>query len=248
MATDSHPLSTDEFTRRLRAVGAAAYHDKHPFHQLMHQGKLTRRQVQAWIENRFYYQAMIPRKDAAIISKATDQNVRRAWIQRVIDQDGGGANEGGIHKWLALAEAAGLNTNEVENFRYVLPAVRFAVDAYLNLVESRPLEEAIASSLTEMFAPAIMSERLPAFEQHYPWIEKDALEYFRTRLVQAPRDVEFGLRYTLEHCVTRRQQEKALEVLRIKCHILWSLLDAVHFAYVTPALLPPLFPTDGDSQ
>ena len=248
MATDFNPLSTDEFTRRLRAVGAAAYHDKHPFHQLMHQGKLTRRQVQAWIENRFYYQAMIPRKDAAIISKATDQNVRRAWIQRVIDQDGGGANEGGIHKWLALAEAAGLNTNEVENFRYVLPAVRFAVDAYLNLVESRPLEEAIASSLTEMFAPAIMSERLPAFEQHYPWIEKDALEYFRTRLVQAPRDVEFGLRYTLEHCVTRRQQEKALEVLRIKCHILWSLLDAVHFAYVTPALLPPLFPADGDSQ
>ena len=248
MATDFNPLSTDEFTRRLRAVGAAAYHDKHPFHQLMHQGKLTRRQVQAWIENRFYYQAMIPRKDAAIISKATDQNVRRAWIQRVIDQDGGGANEGGIHKWLTLAEAAGLNTNEVENFRYVLPAVRFAVDAYLNLVESRPLEEAIASSLTEMFAPAIMSERLPAFEQHYPWIEKDALEYFRTRLVQAPRDVEFGLRYTLEHCVTRRQQEKALEVLRIKCHILWSLLDAVHFAYVTPALLPPLFPADGDSQ
>jgi pyrroloquinoline-quinone synthase len=248
MATDFNPLSTDEFTRRLRAVGAAAYHDKHPFHQLMHQGKLTRRQVQAWIENRFYYQAMIPRKDAAIISKATDQNVRRAWIQRVIDQDGGGANEGGIHKWLALAEAAGLNTNEVENFRYVLPAVRFAVDAYLNLVESRPLEEAIASSLTEMFAPAIMSERLPAFEQHYPWIEKEALEYFRTRLVQAPRDVEFGLRYTLEHCVTRRQQEKALEVLRIKCHILWSLLDAVHFAYVTPALLPPLFPADGDSQ
>jgi pyrroloquinoline-quinone synthase len=248
MATDYDPLSSDEFTRRLRAVGAAAYHDKHPFHQLMHQGKLTRRQVQAWIENRFYYQAMIPRKDAAIISKATDQGVRRAWIQRVIDQDGGGENLGGIHKWLALAEAAGLNTNEVENFRYVLPAVRFAVDAYLNLVESRPLEEAIASSLTEMFAPAIMSERLPAFEQHYPWIKKDALEYFRSRLVQAPRDVEFGLRYTLEHCVTRRQQEKALEVLRIKCHILWSLLDAVHFAYVTPGLLPPLFPADGDLQ
>ena len=248
MATDFNPLSTDEFTRRLRAVGAAAYHDKHPFHQLMHQGKLTRRQVQAWIENRFYYQAMIPRKDAAIISKATDQNVRRAWIQRVIDQDGGGANEGGIHKWLALAEAAGLNTNEVENFRYVLPAVRFAVDAYLNLVESRPLEEAIASSLTEMFAPAIMSERLPAFEQHYPWIEKDALEYFRTRLVQAPRDVEFGLRYTISRSITRRQQDKAIEVLRIKCHILWSLLDAVHFAYVTPGLLPPLFPADGDSQ
>ena len=248
MATDSNPLSAEEFTRRLRAIGAAAYHDKHPFHQLMHQGKLTRRQVQAWIENRFYYQAMIPRKDAAIISKAVDQDVRRAWMQRVIDQDGGGENQGGIHKWLRLAEAAGLKRDEVENFRFVLPAVRFAVDAYLNLVESRPLEEAIASSLTEMFAPAIMSERLPAFEQHYPWIEKTALEYFRSRLVQAPRDVEFGLRYTLEHCVTRPQQDKALEVLRIKCHILWSLLDAVHFAYVTPGLLPPLFPADGDSR
>jgi pyrroloquinoline-quinone synthase len=247
MATDSERLSTDEFTRRLRAVGAAAYHDKHPFHQLMHQGKLTKRQVQAWIENRFYYQAMIPRKDAAIISKATDRGVRRAWMQRVIDQDGIGEQKGGLDKWLRLAEAAGLRRDEVENFRFVLPAVRFAVDAYLNLVESRPLEEAIASSLTEMFAPAIMSERLPAFEQHYLWIEKGALEYFRTRLVQAPRDVEFGLRYTLEHSVTRQQQDKAIEVLTIKCHILWSLLDAVHFAYVTPGLLPPLFPADGDS-
>jgi pyrroloquinoline-quinone synthase len=248
MATDSNPLSADEFTRRLRAVGAAAYHDKHPFHQLMHQGKLSRRQVQAWIENRFYYQAMIPRKDAAIISKAADQSVRRAWMQRVIDQDGIGEQQGGLDKWLALAEAADLSRDEVENFRFVLPAVRFAVDAYLNLVESRPLEEAIASSLTEMFAPAIMSARLPAFEQHYPWIEKSALEYFRSRLVQAPRDVEFGLRYTLEHCVTRLQQEKAIKVLTIKCHILWSLLDALHFAYVMPGLLPPLFPVHGDSR
>jgi pyrroloquinoline-quinone synthase len=248
MATDSNPLNADEFTRRLRAVGAAAYHDKHPFHQLMHQGKLSRRQVQAWIENRFYYQAMIPRKDAAIISKAADQSVRRAWMQRVIDQDGIGEQQGGLDKWLALAEAADLSRDEVENFRFVLPAVRFAVDAYLNLVESRPLEEAIASSLTEMFAPAIMSARLPAFEQHYPWIEKSALEYFRSRLVQAPRDVEFGLRYTLEHCVTRLQQEKAIEVLTIKCHILWSLLDALHFAYVMPGLLPPLFPVHGDSR
>jgi pyrroloquinoline-quinone synthase len=248
MATDSHPLSTEEFTRQLRAVGSAAYHDKHPFHQLMHQGKLSRRQVQAWIENRFYYQAMIPRKDAAIISKAADQSVRRAWMQRVIDQDGIGEQQGGLDKWLALAEATGLPRDEVENFRFVLPAVRFAVDAYLNLVESRPLEEAIASSLTEMFAPAIMSARLPAFEQHYPWIEKSALEYFRSRLVQAPRDVEFGLHYTLEHCVTRLQQEKAIEVLTIKCHILWSLLDALHFAYVMPGLLPPLFPVHGDSR
>jgi pyrroloquinoline-quinone synthase len=209
---------------------------------MMHRGELSRRQVQAWIENRFYYQAMIPRKDAAIMRKAEDRAVRQAWIQRLQDQDGTGDRDGGIHKWLVLAEAAGLKRDEVENFDYVLPAVRFAVDAYLTLVESRPLEEAIASSLTEMFAPGIMSQRLPAFEQHYPWIDRDALEYFRSRLVQAPRDVEFGLRYTLEHCVTRVQQERAVAVLTTKCHILWALLDAVHFAYVTPGQLPPLFP------
>lgn len=242
MATDRTPFSTEEFTRRLRAVGEAAYHDKHPFHVMMHRGELSRRQVQAWIENRFYYQAMIPRKDAAIMAKATDRPVRQAWIQRIIDQDGAGPNDGGIHKWLVLAEAAGLKRDDVESFSFVLPAVRFAVDAYLNLVESRPLEEAIASSLTEMFAPAIMSQRLPAFEEHYPWIDRGALEYFRSRLVQAPRDVDFGLKYTLEHCITRPQQERAIAVLTTKCHILWSLLDALHFAYVTPGLLPPLFP------
>ncbi len=248
MATDDSVLTREEFTRSLRAVGEAAYHDKHPFHLMMHQGKLSRRQVQAWIENRFYYQAMIPRKDAAIIRKAADRNVRQAWIQRLIDQDGTGANDGGIHKWLVLAEAAGLKPDEVEQFRFVLPAVRFAVDAYLNLVESRPLEEAIASSLTEMFAPGIMSQRLPAFEEHYPWIDRHALEYFRSRLVQAPRDVEFGLRYTLEHCVTRAQQDRAIAVLTTKCHILWSLLDAIHFAYVSPGVLPPLFPASERSR
>ena len=245
MATDRDPFSPEEFTRRLRAVGEAAYHDKHAFHVMMHRGELTRRQVQAWIENRFYYQAMIPRKDAAIIAKAHDRGVRQAWIQRLVDQDGDGPNDGGIHKWLVLAEAAGLKRDQVESFRFVLPAVRFAVDAYLNLVESRPLEEAIASSLTEMFAPAIMSQRLPAFEEHYPWIDRSALEYFRSRLVQAPRDVDFGLKYTLEHCIARAQQERAIAVLTTKCHILWSLLDALYFAYVTPGLLPPLFPAEG---
>jgi len=242
MPTERTPFGREEFTRRLRAIGEAAYHDKHPFHVMMHQGKLTRRQLQAWIENRFYYQAMIPRKDAVIMSKAEDRAVRQAWNQRLLDQDGNGPDDGGIHKWLVLAEAAGLRRTEVEDFRFVLPAVRFAVDAYLNLVESRPLEEAIASSLTEMFAPGIISQRLPAFEEHYPWIDRDALEYFRSRLVQAPRDVDFGLGYTLEHCVTRTQQEQAIAVLTTKCHILWSLLDAIHFAYVTPGVLPPLFP------
>src|SRR5262245_18156336 len=240
--TESQTLwSREEFTDRLRAVGAAGYHDKHPFHVLMHEGKLTRRQLQAWIENRFYYQAMIPKKDSVIMAKMTEATERRAWIQRIIDHDGTREHEGGIHKWLVLAESAGLRREDAASFRFVLPAVRFAVDAYLTLVQSRSLVEAVASSLTELFAPTLMSLRLPAFEEHYPWVQKDGLEYFRSRLIQAPRDVEFGLEYALTHCTTRELQECAVEVLTIKCHILWSLLDAVHFAYVTPGLLPPLW-------
>ena len=240
--TKGQPLwSREEFTERLRAVGAEGYHDKHPFHVLMHEGKLTKRQLQAWIENRFYYQAMIPKKDSTIMAKMTKAAERRAWIQRIIDHDGTHEHEGGIHKWLVLAEAAGLRREDVASFRFVLPAVRFAVDAYLTLVQTRSLVEAVASSLTELFAPTLMSIRLPVFEEHYPWVQKGGLEYFRSRLIQAPRDVEFGLEYTLTHCTTRELQERAVEVLTIKCHILWSLLDAVYFAYVTPGLVPPLW-------
>ena len=234
-------LSAEEFTQRLRAVGEEGYHDKHPFHVLMHEGKLTKRQLQAWIENRFYYQAIIPKKDAAIMVKVDDSAVRRAWIQRIIDHDGTRGGEGGIHKWLVLAEAAGLRREDVENFRFVLPGVRFAVDAYLTFVQSHSLLEAVASSLTELFAPTLMSRRLPAFEEHYPWVKKEGLEYFRSRLIQAPRDVEYGLDYVITHCTTREQQERAVVVLTLKCHILWCLLDAVYFAYVSPGWLPPLW-------
>jgi len=234
-------LNAEEFTQRLRAVGEEGYHDKHPFHVLMHEGKLTKRQLQAWIENRFYYQAIIPKKDAAIMAKVDDPAVRRAWIQRIIDHDGTQEGEGGIHKWLALAEAADLRREDVENFRFVLPGVRFAVDAYLTFVQSHSLLEAVASSLTELFAPTLMARRLPAFEEHYPWVQKEGLEYFRSRLIQAPRDVEYGLGYVITHCTTRELQERAVAVLTLKCHILWSLLDAVHFAYVSPGWLPPLW-------
>jgi pyrroloquinoline-quinone synthase len=233
--------SAEEFTQRLRAVGEEGYHDKHPFHVLMHEGKLTKRQLQAWIENRFYYQAIIPKKDSAIMAKVDDPAVRRAWIQRIIDHDGTREGEGGIHKWLVLAEAAGLRREDVESFRFVLPGVRFAVDAYLTFVQSHSLLEAVASSLTELFAPTLMARRLPAFEEHYPWVQKEGLQYFRSRLTQAPRDAEYGLDYVLTHCTTREQQERAIAVLTLKCHILWSLLDAVYFAYVSPGWLPPLW-------
>ncbi len=234
-------LSVDEFTKRLREVGEEGYHDKHPFHLLMHDGKLTKAQLQAWIANRFYYQALIPKKDATILSKSDDPTFRRAWIHRIVDHDGTREGEGGIHKWLVLAEAAGLRREEVESFRLVLPAVRFAVDGYLFFVQTHSLLEDVASSLTELFAPTLHATRLPAFEQHYPWVDKKGLEYFRARLIEAPRDVEFGLQYVLQHCTTRELQEKAIVALTTKCHILWSLLDALYFAYISPGWPPPLW-------
>lgn len=236
------PFAAEEFTKRLRAVGEEGYHDKHPFHLLMHEGKLTKAQLQAWIANRFYYQAIIPKKDATILSKSDDPAFRRAWIHRIIDHDGTKEGEGGIRKWLVLAEAAGMRREDVESFRYVLPGVRFAVDGYLFFVQTHSLLEAVASSLTELFAPKLHTVRLPVFEEHYPWVDKKGLEYFRSRLVQAPRDVEYGLQYVLEHCTTRELQEKAIVALTTKCYILWSLLDSLYFAYISPGWPPPLWP------
>lgn len=234
-------LSPEAFTARLREIGTQGYHDKHPFHVLMHAGDLTKRQLQAWIENRFYYQCMIPRKDAAIMARVNDPAMRRAWIQRILDHDGRGDDAGGIHKWLVLGEAAGLSRDYMIAFRHVLPGVRFAVDAYLAFVQDRSLMEAVASSLTELFAPTLMARRLPAFDTHYSWVEARGLEYFRARLEQAPRDVEYGLDYVISHCQTRGDQERAMAALRTKCHILWSLLDAVHYAHVSPGLKPPFW-------
>ena len=247
---DAHPptpTSSDaadspaKFEARLRAIGAAAYHDRHPFHVLMHEGRLTQRQLQAWIENRFYYQCMIPRKDAAILAKADDPAFRRIWMTRIVDHDGTADRIGGLSKWLRLAEAAGLSVEEVQSFRFVLPGVRFAVDAYLTLVQTGTLLEAVASSLTELFAPTLMANRLAVLEARYPWLEARGLEYFRGRLVEAPRDADGGLRYVVEHCTSRALQDRAAAALITKCHILWSLLDAVYFAYVSPGWLPPLW-------
>lgn len=235
------PDSPERFVARLRTIGADAYHDKHPFHLLMHQGKLTKRQLQAWIENRFYYQWSIPRKDSIILAKADDPEFRRAWITRITDHDGAIDSEGGIAKWYRLAEAVGLKADDVASLRYVLPGVRFAVDAYVDLCDSRSLAEAVASSLTELFAPVLMAERIVALEKLYPWLDRRGLDYFRERLVLAPRDSEFGLQYVVAHCTTRRSQDRAAEALTIKCHILWAILDTIYYAYVSPGFLPPLW-------
>jgi pyrroloquinoline-quinone synthase len=221
---------TDSFVAALRAH-SQRYHDQHPFHIKMNDGHLSRRQVQGWVANRFYYQENIPRKDAAILANCPDREVRRRWIHRILDHDGTTSNEGGIETWLRLAEAVGLTREEVVDARHLVPGVRFAVDAYVTFARTRPWVEAVASSLTELFAPDLMSERLAAFERFYPWIDPDGLAYFRLRLKQAPRDCEHALEVVTEHCRSADERERAVAALSFKCDVLWSVLDAIDQAY-----------------
>jgi pyrroloquinoline-quinone synthase len=221
---------TGGFAAALRAQ-AERYHSRHPFHQKMNEGGLSRRQVQGWVTNRFYYQENIPRKDAAILANCPLLEVRRRWIRRILDHDGTIDGEGGIEAWLRLGEAVGLTRKEIEGERHVVPGVRFAVDAYVIFARTRPWVEAVASSLTELFAPDLMAERLAALERHYPWIDPQGLAYFRTRLTQAPRDSEHALQVVTEHCRTPEEQARAVAALSFKCDVLWSMLDAIDHAY-----------------
>jgi pyrroloquinoline-quinone synthase len=221
---------TESFVAALRAR-SQGYHDRHPFQRKMNEGKLSRWQIQGWVANRFYYQESIPRKDAAIIANCPDRDVRRRWVQRILDHDGAAGSEGGIEAWLRLAEAAGLTREEVWDERHVVPGVRFAVDAYVNFARTRPWDEAVASSLTEMFAPDLMAERLAAFERYYPWIDPAGLAYFRTRLSQAPRDSLHALEVVTQRCRTPEEQAAAVAALSFKCDVLWSMLDAIDRAY-----------------
>jgi pyrroloquinoline-quinone synthase len=235
---DDELLSPEDLQQKLLDVGHERYHHKHPFHLLMHEGKLTREQLQAWALNRYYYQSRIPMKDAAILSRSTDLEFRRAWRKRITDHDGTGDGPGGIEKWIRLAEATGLDRAQVVSERAVLPAVRFAVDAYLALVSQRSLLEAVASSLTELFSRDLISLRLDAVRQHYPWLEP-GLMYFTARLTQAPEDAAFALDYVTRNARTRADQESVIAALRSKCDILWAQLDAIYFAYVKPGWPPP---------
>lgn len=222
------PWNRQTFTANLRKVGAATYHDKHPFHLLMNSGQLGREALQAWVANRFYYQLKIPIKDAAILSNCPVREVRRLWLHRIVDHDGTKNEEGGIGAWLRLGEACGLKRAELLSGRHVIPGVRFAVDAYVNFARSKPWPIAIASSLTELFAPDLMSKRIDAFERFYRWIEPRGLEYFRSRLTQARRDSGEALELTLTYCATREAQEEAVSALRFKCDLLWAMLDSIH--------------------
>jgi pyrroloquinoline-quinone synthase len=219
-----------DFEQKLREKGKY-YHIHHPFHVAMNRGNCSREQIQGWVVNRFYYQVTIPNKDAAIMSNCTDRDVRREWVQRILDHDGVDGEDGGIEAWLRLGEAVGLSRPQIVSHEQVLPGVRFACDAYLNFARRATWQEAACSSLTELFAPEIHQSRLDSWPTHYPWIEAAGYQYFRKRLSEARRDVQHGLTITLEHFETREQQEHALSILQFKLDVLWTMLDAMQLAY-----------------
>ena len=232
-------LTPDQLEAQLREIGAERYHNRHPFHRLMRDGKLNRSQIQAWALNRYYYQSRIPAKDAYLLARLPTPALRREWRRRIIDHDGEDESTGGIARWLRLTDGLGLDRDYVISTRGLLPITRFAVDAYVNFVRDRSLLEAVASSLTEMFSTQIIAERVSGMLQNYDFVSRDTLAYFTPRLTQAPTDVAFALAYVKEHAGTPEKQAQVLDTLRFKCDVLWAQLDALYFSYVEPGLIPP---------
>jgi pyrroloquinoline-quinone synthase len=226
--------SGDAFTAKLHEIGARAYHDKHPFHVAMNEGRLSPEHLRGWVANRFYYQRNIPRKDAAIIANCPLREVRRVWIHRILDHDGTDKHDGGMEAWLRLGQACGLDREELLQDRHLLPGVRSAVDSYLEFARTKPWPVAIASSLTELFAPDLMATRLAAFEKFYTWIDPAGLDYFRRRITQARCDSDEALAITLEHCKTPELQREAVQALEFKCDLLWAMLDSIQAGYAEP--------------
>ncbi|MFZ5836634.1 MAG: pyrroloquinoline-quinone synthase PqqC [Pseudomonadota bacterium] len=232
-------LSPAELEAALRQIGAERYHSRHPFHILLHEGKLNRGQLQAWALNRFYYQSRIPMKDAALMSRTTDPQLRREWIRRISDHDGAGPDSGGIERWLRLTSGLGLDTDYVTSETGILPATKFAVDAYVRYVFERSLLQAVASSLTELFAASLIETRVAAMLANYDYVDKRILSYFDARLTQAPQDSNFALAYCQLHARTIAQQQDVLDALYFKTDVLWAQLDALYYAYVQPGHIPP---------
>jgi pyrroloquinoline-quinone synthase len=235
----SELLTPDELEAAIRQVGAERYHDKHPFHRLLHGGKLNKGQVQAWALNRYCYQAAVPRKDAALMGRVADRELRRAWVHRLLDHDGYAGEEGGIERWLVLTDVLGLERAYVTSMQGALPATRFATEAYVRFVVQEPVLDAVASSLTELFAPQIHQERISGMLENYAFIGERAMQYFRRRLDQANRDADFALDFVKRHATTAAQQASCIEAVRFKCNVLWAQLDALQHAYVVPGLIPP---------
>ena len=231
-------LSRDELEAALREIGETRYHRLHPFHALLHGGKCTKGQVQAWALNRYYYQAMIPIKDASLIARCEDSSIRRQWRSRLVDHDGEQEGDGGIARWLKLTDGLGLERGYVTSLRGILPGTRFAVDAYVHFVREKTLLEAIASSLTEMFSPVIISERMAGMLANYDFITRETLSYFDKRPPQAQRDADFALNFVKQNARTPEQQLAVLAALEFKCSVLWAMLDALYHAYVAPKHVP----------
>ena len=231
-------LSPGELEAALRDIGARRYHRLHPFHHLLHSGKCTKNQVQAWALNRYYYQAMIPIKDASLIARCDDSAIRREWRSRLVDHDGEQGDDGGIARWLRLTDGLGLDRDYVSSLRGLLPATRFAVDAYVRFVREKTLLEAIASSLTEMFSPQIIGERVEGMLASYPFVTRETLAYFDKRPPQAARDADFALNYCKTIARTPEQQQQVLAALEFKCSVLWAMCDALYHAYVAPNEIP----------
>jgi pyrroloquinoline-quinone synthase len=227
----TEPLAPEALAAALRTF-SGSYYAQHPFHQLMHEGRLTRRQLQGWVANRLAYQRVIPLKDAAILSNCPEPEIRRMWIQRIIDHDGTAPGTGGIELWVKLGEALGVPREEMEDERHVLPGVRFACQAYVTFCKTKPWLDAAASSLTELFAPDLMRQRIAAFPKHYPWVDAEALAYFKSRLIQAPRDSQQGLSLVMSRCTTVETQRRAFEALAFKLEMLWAMIDTIHHAYL----------------
>jgi pyrroloquinoline-quinone synthase len=232
-------MTPEELEAALRAIGAERYHIHHPFHKLLHAGGLNRGQVRAWALNRYYYQAQIPIKDATLMARLPTAEERREWRRRIADHDGDGQKPGGVERWLKLAEGVGLDPDLVRGGSLILPATRFAVDAYVAFVRDRSLVEAVASSLTELFSPVIIAERVSGMLANYDWITRDTLAYFTPRLTQARQDSDWALAYVKANARTPEQQQAVLAALTFKCDVLWAQLDALHHAYVTPGMPPP---------
>ena len=236
---DDAMLTREQFVEAMTQIGRERYHSLHPFHKMLHSGQLNFGQVQAWALNRYYYQASIPRKDLTLMARLKSPKLRRDWRSRVLDHDGHEVEDGGIARYLQLTDALGLDEDYVTSTDGLLPATRFAVDAYVHFVAERSQLEMIASSLTELFAPAIHRERIAGLSKHYDWATEDALAYFKKRLGEAPKDAEFGQDYVIRNARTREQQEAVLNALRFKTDVLWAQLDALYFAYVEPGFIPP---------
>lgn len=219
----------EEFKEQINKL-SYRYHINHPVDQYIMEGKATKEFIQSWVANRFYYQTIIPMKDATIISKCTDQKVRQEWVKNILDHD---LPNGGIDNWILLAEKVGINKQDLINFKHVLPGVKFACNEYINFVKSADWKLAIASCLTVVYADEIHTARINNWPNHYEWLDKDAYSYFRNRQNEAKHEKDVALNYVLEWFTKAEDQVKVLETIKLKQDILWSILDNLYIFHFT---------------